>query len=151
MLLLGGFPLSLLGYFGFAKNFSKFITIQQPLLKSAQSESLFFKIYDSSFQIIDKISTFIFNESAIMMVETFTKDLKNLIKMTLKTIFEDKNLLIGLIAYFAILIIVLMFFRIERYINRIQSRIWNRTKVLNSDISGNSFRDSNPAYKILNK
>ena len=93
MLLLGGFPLSLLGYFGLARRLAKFITVQPVLLMSAKSQSTFFSVYDTYFKIIDQISKWIFNESAIMMVETFTKNLKDLLKSTLITIFEDKYLL----------------------------------------------------------
>jgi hypothetical protein len=156
MLLLGGFPLSLLGYFGLAKRFSTFLTIQQPLLKSTTPggsgfQYMFFNLYDQYFKIIDRVSLWIFNESAIIMVETFTKNIKEMLKTTLQTLLKDKYLLLGLFMYLLILILIIIFFRIERYINRVQSRIWRNTKVLETQISGESFRDTNPAYKILAK
>ena len=149
MLLLGGFPLSLLGYFGLAKRLSKFLVIHRPLLKSVQSQSMFFHIYDWSFGLVDKLCILIFNESAIMMVETFTKSLKDMIKTTLRTLIEDRYLLLGFVLYLAILVLIIVYFRIERYINRVQSRIWKNTKVLEENIGGDSFRKTNPAYKML--
>ena len=148
MLLLGGFPLTLLGYYGLAKRFSKFMTV--PLLKSAiQKKSLFFVAYDTMFLYIDKVSLLVFHENAIVMVETFTKSLKEMVSETIHVLFDDKHLFVVFVLYLIVLVLVLNFFRIERYINRIQSRIWKRKKVLETDIVGEGFRDSNPAYKLL--
>jgi len=154
MLLLGGFPLSLLGYFGLAKRFTSFLTISQPLLKSASPTSTsfhdtFFGVYDQFFQIIDRVSLLVFNESAIMMVETFTKNIKEMVKTTLQTLLSDKWLILCLMIFLLILALIINFYRNERYINRIQSKIWNKTKVLEIEISGESFKNTNPAYKLL--
>lgn len=149
MLLLGGFPLTTLGYFGMAKRFSKFLVIQQPLLKSARQQSLFFRMYDSTFKLVDKFCQLVFNESAIVFVESFTRGFREVVKETLQTLKGDSKLILVSLLYVAILVIVLMFFRVERYINRIQSRIWKSTKTLDREISGESFRQTNPAYKII--
>jgi hypothetical protein len=154
MLLLGGFPLSLLGYFGLAKRFTSFLTIAKPLLKSSSPTSntfhdTFFGVYDQFFQIIDRVSLLVFNESAIMMVETFTKNIKEMVKTTLQTLISDKWLIICLMVFLLILALIINFYRNERYINRIQSKIWNNTKVLEIEISGESFKNTNPAYKLL--
>lgn len=148
MLLLGCFPLTLIGYFGLAKKFNKLMEVHNILLKSNAKQSFFFHMYDKLFHLLDRFSKFVFNESAITVFETFLHNVRDICKTTLKTLSNDRMLLYALLVYVVVLILVSVFFKIERYVNRIQSRVWKNTKHLATELKGESFRNANPAYRL---
>lgn len=148
MLLVGCFPLTLLGYFGLAKKFNKLMIVQPILLKSSGRPSFFFHMYDTFFHTLERFSKFVFNDNAITVFETFLHNVRDIFKTTLKTLASDRLLLGALVCYVLILLLISVFFRIERYINRVQSRIWKNTKHLAVEFTGESFRNANPAYQL---
>ena len=148
MLLLGSFPLSMLGYFGLAKKFSKYLSYQSPLLKSNLRPSLFFVVFDKMFYWIDKLCNMIFKHTIREIIQSLIHNIRDIFRSTLNTLANDKLLMGILILYFVVVIIVLYYFRVEKYVNRVQSKAWDRTKIIHKELAGQSFRISNPAYKI---
>lgn len=147
VLMIGMFILACMGYFGFTKDFSKFMS------ESNQDSSFFTGMFDwfanGFFSIIDFFSDSKTQKSEFHVFLSYLFDWWNYLYH--KILFDWKVLI------FAVIYLAYTSFFVERFrtpvlMARFQAKVWVNLSNYNGDrISGKSFREVNPAYKLMIK
>lgn len=152
ILIVGIFLLSYLGYFGITKDFVDVLNKEhEPPLH------WFWKAVYHGKSVIRKIHSFI--DDSVNPLPSFTKDilntiistLYNILKRTLIVLIEDSYFFVYCVIYAISTLGFFIFYNNQRFINRMQNRIWAKQKTIeNVEFKGLTYREANPAYKLLN-
>ena len=150
-LIVGIFFLSSLGFHGVAKDFEFLLS-----MKEHGTPALFWQYFSTFRHKLVSIGRFI--NGHVNPLPTFTQEafglaisgFYNIIKETLLTLITDPVFFIYCALYLITLSLFFIFYNNERFLNRVQSRVWKKQKKIeNVFFSGRSYREVNPAYKLM--
>lgn len=151
ILCVGVFLLAVVGFFGVTSDINAFLSLTENPTLQSNSDGLFQNIEQQQLlntdgrgirSFVSEMITSGFNNLWVGSVYTFTTSLYYLM--------NDSLLRLGLGLYIIVLIVFKKFNNSERFLNRIQSRIWSgKEKVEEFIFFGKSYRELNPVYKLL--
>jgi hypothetical protein len=153
ILAVGTFLLACLGYYGLTVDVDYFLNMTEP-----KKHGFFASLFVYTKNAFDKFHDFLV-EPLAFIPET-SPNIFGMVKNTLFSIaieaadkfFEDELLMFFTILYALFVAVFIFLNHTERFLNRLQSRIWKIQKVVPStEFHGKSYREINPAYAILDK
>jgi hypothetical protein len=144
VLVLVTFPFSIIGFYGLTEQFEEFL-IDYPEQEQKQNmlklsfNSVFKKMINRNIMEKNINRPFIF----VMM-----ENLHVLFTSTIKAIGQRPKIQMILVAYILFVIWYRRYFTADKFINRIQNKIWKMKLGIKGKFNGESYRSLNPAYWI---
>ena len=153
ILAVGTFLLACLGYYGLTIDVDYFLNLTEP-----KKHGFFASVFVYTKFALDKFHDFLLEPLAF--VPQASPGIFGMVKNTLFGIaieaadkfFEDELLMFFTILYVLFVSVFAFLNHTERFLNRLQSRIWKIQKVVPAaEFHGKSYREINPAYAIIDK
>ena len=137
-------PSCLLGYFGMTIEFQSFLV---PTKATPSMNAFFSKVYSFAFYSFRSVVN-LFNKTPQenLFVFVVLRTIKDLVVNTLKSIQENLRLQILVGCYLVYLFFYRIWYSPEKFLSRTQSKIWEKNDIQKGKLTGESFRDLNPAY-----
>lgn len=142
VLVLVTFPFSIIGFYGLTEQFEEFLLDYPDEANTALGlsfNSAFKKMITQNVLIKNSNRPFLF-----VMIE----NLSVLATSTIKAISQKQKIQIIGISYIIFVIIFRKFFVSDKFINRMQNKIWKMKQSITGKFVGESYRKLNPAYWI---
>lgn len=150
ILIFGIFPVCCLGYYGLSNSF-------QELMKEPEEKTGFLNyFFNGLISIVSYFSGFLnivpnheYERGFYYMV---ILNVKNIISNFIFLLITDINFSLSFMTYFIFSFLFIQYYTNEKFLSRIQSKKWAlEKKIENIKFVGLSFREINPAYKLMGR